>query len=76
MIEAIKTAISFIVDSITSIWEFIITIVEDIVYVIETLGNFVTRIFRYLAFIPGPILAIFTIGITGAVVFKIVGRDG
>lgn len=76
MIEAIKNFLQIIVDSVTTLWTFLVSLFQDIVYVISALATFLTRIRRYLGFLPLAVYVVFAVGISIAIVYKIVGRDG
>lgn len=76
MIETIKNFFELIVNALKNGWQFIISVFEDIAYVVKSLSLFLSRITRYLSFIPTPVMAIFGVGITVAVVYKVIGRDG
>ena len=63
-------------DVITSLVDFVIGMVEDIVYVITLLGEFVTQIPEYFSWLPAEALVL-VVAIFGLVViYKVLGREG
>lgn len=75
MIDAIKSFFELIVNAVSNGWNFLISVFEDIAYVVTSLGTFVIRVRRYLSFLPPAVYLVFGVGISGAIIYKIIGRD-
>lgn len=61
--------------ALTSTIDFIVTLVTDIVYVVQLGVQFLANIPAYFSWLPGPILALITTILTVMVIFKVAGRD-
>lgn len=73
---------SAIIDFFTGIYEIIQTIVnfivsffQDIIYIIKSLGEFIVKAPLLFGFLPPAVLAIFLVGLSIVVIYKVVGRD-
>lgn len=73
--QAIINFFTSIFDIIKSVVDFIVSFFEDIVYVIRTLGEFITKVPSLFGFLPPAVLAIFLVGISVVVIYKVIGRD-
>lgn len=62
-------------DGIKSAVEFLLSMIEDIAYMVQLLGEFVSKIPEYLSFLPAPVLAIFVSMFSIVVIYKILGRE-
>lgn len=75
MLESIYKGIKSIVKFFEAIVDFVIDFFEDLVYVIELVGETVKDIPSYLDFFP-PVIVTGVLALVGvAVVFKILGRE-
>lgn len=63
-------------DVITSLVDFVIGMVEDLVYVITLLGEFATQIPAYFSWLPEEALVLVVSGIGLVVIYKVLGREG
>lgn len=76
MLETIKNILFSIGDFFTSIYEFVIGLFEDLVFIIKACGKVLSFIPNAFSWLPAPILALI-IAIFGVVViYKIAGREG
>lgn len=62
-------------DIIKGIVDFIIGFFQDIVFIVKTLGQFIIKAPLMFGFLPPAVLAIFLVGITVVIIYKVVGRD-
>lgn len=75
MFEWLNSAIENILTFFSTIWDFLVTIFEDIVFVVKSIGSFMVRIPRYIGFFPPAIIGVLSIGLGIAVIYKVLGRD-
>lgn len=73
--QAIINFFTSIFEIIKSVVDFIISFFEDIVYIVKTLGDFIVKAPNLFGFLPPAVLAIFLVGLTIVVIYKVVGRD-
>lgn len=76
MLDTIKNVILGIADMFTSVFDFLIGLVEDIVYVIKLCTSFVTKIPAYFAWLPSEAVAIVVVIFSVVVLYKVMGREG
>lgn len=61
---------------LSSVFGFVIGLIEDLVYMVTLLGKFIVSIPSYLAWLPAPVVIII-VSIFGVVlIYKILGREG
>lgn len=65
-----------LMDGISAAIDFLISFIEDIVYIVRITGEFVLEIPTYLAWLPGPVLAIVVTVFGVVVIYKVMGREG
>lgn len=65
-----------LMDGISAAIDFLISFIEDIVYIVKITGEFVLEIPTYLAWLPGPVLAIVVTIFGVVVIYKVMGREG
>ncbi len=65
-----------LMDGISAAIDFLISFIEDIVYIVKITGEFVLEIPTYLAWLPGPVLAIVVTVFGVVVIYKVMGREG
>ena len=58
-----------------SVIDFVVNLFNDLIYVIQLIGQAIAKIPTYLSFIPQSIVALFVLALTVIVVYKIAGRD-
>lgn len=76
MLEAIKNAVTNVVDFIEMIYNFIKTLVTDTATLIKTVGKAVTSIPDYFSMFPAELLTLIVALFGIVVVYKFLGREG
>lgn len=76
MLEAIKNAVTNIIDFIEMIYNFIKTLVTDTATLIKTVGHTVASIPDYFSMFPAELLALIVALFGIVVVYKFLGREG
>ena len=74
MFEWISTVLENIANFFSTVWDFIISVFDEIVYIIQLLGNVLLNIPSYFSWLPSSVLALMVVGIGVVVIYKIVGR--
>lgn len=76
MLQTIADFFLGLVDIITSLIEFVVGMITDLVYVVTLCSSFVLKIPTYFAWLPdvAVTLIVTTFGIV--VIYKILGREG
>ena len=75
----IQSIIDFFVglgDMIMSVVDFVVSFFSDLAYIVKLTAEFVLQIPVYLAWLPGPVLAIVVITFGVVVIYKVMGREG
>lgn len=73
-----KAIISFlegIASAVTGFFDFVFSLIADIVYLVQLTGRMLGQIPTYFAFLPAPVLAIIVTAVTIAVLYKVLGRE-
>lgn len=60
----------------SSVFDFVIGIVEDLAYVAGLLVDFVTQIPDYFSWLPAEVLAVIVTIFAIVVIYKLLGREG
>lgn len=76
MLQTITDFISSIGEFFASIYNFVISFFEDIVYVIQLVGKFVLQIPSYFSWLPAEVLALVVSIFSVVVIYKVLGREG
>lgn len=76
MLEAIKDAVLSIGEFFGNVVDFVLKLISDLLYVIELLGQAITKIPDYISWIPAAPLAILTTIFAIVVIYKVLGREG
>jgi len=63
-------------NAIVSAFQFLISLVSDIVYMIQLTGKFLAQIPSYFSWIPAEITALLVVLFSVVVIYKILGREG
>lgn len=61
--------------SVVSFFKLIISLVGDIVYLVQLTGRALSKIPALIAWLPGPVQALLVTAVTIAVLYKVLGRD-
>ena len=76
MLETIKDFFLSLADVITSLVDFVIGMITDLVYVVKLCGSFVLKIPTLFSWLPTPAVAIIVSIFAVVVIYKILGREG
>lgn len=76
MFEWISEVLTNIANFFSTLWDFIINLFEEIVYIIGILGSVIVNIPSYFTWLPASVLALIVLAIGIVVVYKIAGREG
>lgn len=74
--DAIISFFSGIADGALALVEFMLSMVEDVLFVVQLTGEFVTKIPSYIDWLPTEVVAIVVSLFGVVVVYKILGREG
>lgn len=74
--EAIVKFFQGIADAVTSLIDFLVGFVEDIVYIVKLTGQFVAEIPNYFSWLPAEVLATLITIFAVVVIYKVTGREG
>lgn len=72
--QAIIDFLGGIANGILALVNFLGDLIEDLVYVFQLLGHFLTQLPSFLGFLPAGVVAIFTMTFAAVIVFRIIGR--
>lgn len=76
MLSAIKDFIVGIGEGLMSAWDFLVSLIQDIVYVIEITGKALAQIPKIFSWLPVEIVGLLVVLIGVVVVYKVTGREG
>lgn len=76
VLETIKDFFLSLADVITSLVDFVIGMITDLVYVVKLCGSFVLKIPTLFSWLPTPAVAIIVSIFAVVVIYKILGREG
>lgn len=76
MLSTIKDFIVSIGEGLLSAWDFLISLIEDIVYVIKVTGIALSKIPDIFSWLPAEVLVMLVLLIGVVVVYKVTGREG
>lgn len=62
--------------AITSVIDFVISLFQDLIYMIKLLGQVILNIPNYFSWLPSDIVTLIFLIISIVVVYKILGREG
>ena len=74
--DAVVSFFKGIGSAIVSAFDFIISFFQDLIYIIQLLGKFLSQLPSYFSWLPGDILALLLTLFAIVVVYKILGREG
>ena len=63
-------------EAIVSVFDFLVSFFEDLVYVITLLGKFIAQIPSYFSWLPTELIVILSSILAVVVIYKIMGREG
>lgn len=76
MLETIKNFFLSFSNIVSSLVDFVVGFIEDIVYVVKLCASFVAKIPLLFSWLPAPALAIIIIIFSVVVIYKVMGREG
>ena len=76
MLETIKDFFLNLGNIITSLVDFVVGMIEDLIYVVVLCGSFVAKIPTLFSWLPTEAVAIIVIIFAIVVIYKIIGREG
>lgn len=71
IVDGIKEILSFF----RTLFDFVVKFFGDLVYMIKLMGDTITKLPEYFAWLPSAALSMFTIMLTIIIVYKVLGRD-
>lgn len=74
--DAILEFFKGIGDGIVAVFDFLIGIINDLVYIVQLTGKFLAQIPAYFSWLPPELLAIIVSIFAIVVIYKILGREG
>lgn len=74
--KAVVKAIKGLVQAVEILIDFVVDLFQDLIYMIELLGEFIVNIPSYLSWLPAPVIAIIVTIFSIVVIYKIIGREG
>ena len=76
MLKWIQEALSNIVDFFTSVVDFVLDFISDLVYAIKLIGETVLNLPDFFGWLPGSIVTLLISLFAIVVIYKIIGREG
>lgn len=73
--QSIISGIQSILNFFETIWDFIVKFIEDIIYVIKTLGQILINIRGYFNWLPSVVYSLLFVGLSVVVIYKVINRD-
>ena len=63
-------------DIITAVIDFVVGLFQDLIYMIQLLGQFIVNIPDYFVWLPSGVVAVIVTIFAIVVIYKILGREG
>lgn len=76
MLQTISNFFTGIADVVTSLIDFVVGIVSDLVYVVTLCNQFVMKIPLYFSWLPSPVITVIVSIFAIVVIYKVLGREG
>lgn len=74
--DAVVSFFKGIGNAIVSIFDFVISFFQDLIYVIQLLGKFLGQLPQYLSWMPSSVSGLLITLFAIVVIYKILGREG
>lgn len=74
--SAIIDFFSSIANGISAAFDFLIGIIQDLVYIVKLTAKFLVSIPSYFSWLPGEVFSILAVILSVVVIYKILGREG
>lgn len=75
MFEFIGNLLQNIADFFSAVWDFILNLVNEIVFVVQSLAKVVSTVPQYFGWLPAGVLTTLLLIIGVVVIYKIMGRE-
>lgn len=76
MLDTIVEFFKGFIDVITSVVDFVISLVQDIVYIVKLCATFVAKIPSLFGWLPTSVVTIIVMIFAVVVIYKVLGREG
>lgn len=76
MLKSILEFIKGFVGVVTSLVDFVISFIQDLVYIVKLCATFVAKIPTLFGWLPASVVAIIVMIFAVVVIYKIMGREG
>lgn len=73
---AIISFLQGIADAVSAAIDFLLSLIQDVAYVVELTANFVVQIPTYISFLPAEVVTLIVAIFAVVVIYKILGREG
>lgn len=73
--QALISFVEGIGSAITAFFDFVFSLISDIVYLVQLTGRMLAQIPGYFSWLPAPVLAVLVTAVTIAVLYKVLGRE-
>lgn len=74
--QEIEQFFGWLYEALSSVIDFLISFVNDLVYIVDLTATFVLKIPIYLGWLPSQVLSIIIVCFGVVVIYKILGREG
>lgn len=74
--DAVVSFFKGIGNAIVSVFDFVISFFQDLIYVIQLLGKFLGQLPQYLSWMPSSVSGLLITLFAIVVIYKILGREG
>lgn len=74
--EEIFELLSTLVTTIFNLIDFVLSLLEDLIYIVALLAEFAGKIPYYLSWLPSGVVAIIVAVFAIVVIYKVLGREG
>lgn len=74
--KAIFELLESFITTVFSLINFLLSLVEDLIYIVALLADFVVKIPYYLSWLPSGVIAIIVAIFAVVVIYKVAGREG
>lgn len=62
-------------DAVVGAFDFLVSFIGDIVYLVQLTGKFLVQIPAYFSWLPAPVLTLIVTILTVVVLYKVLGRE-
>ena len=73
--QAIIDFLNQLVDAVNAVIDFVVKFVQDIVYVVGLIGDFIVYIPNFFGWLPASLLSILVLVFSVVAIYKILGRS-